>query len=412
MRSRTTRILAAAIGTAMVSAVPAGAGTSAANAAAAAHAAAATTPPPATLYVLEGDMYWINTATNKVDKVVGFSGAPAVIVLGPGGKTAYVLLSKNEVDRPWSVISVNTATGQAGKAMATGDGFNYRTSNLAITPDGKTIYVVDAPTDEVIPASTVTRKAGKPIKIGSDQDRLSDQIAITPNGKTAYVALGTEVIPISTATNRVGKPIKVAGGVGSFALTPNGATVYVLNSTDTVTPISTATNKPGKPIHVSGEPYSLAFTPNGKEAYVAAYQGGMVTPITVATGKTEKSIKIGGADTYAFDIAMASNGKTALVPIYLPGSPNSGSVVPITVATNKAGKPITIPDVQPTYVVITPNSRAAYAVGFDGVTGAGARLYRINVSALYAPLRRVNLPSYLIIDLEMYPSPTPWIPGS
>jgi YVTN family beta-propeller protein len=46
-------------------------------------------------------------------------------------------------------------------------------------------------------------------------------------------------------------------------------TAYVPNvGSDTVTPISTATNKPGKPIKVGAEPGLLAITPDGKIAYV------------------------------------------------------------------------------------------------------------------------------------------------
>ena len=57
------------------------------------------------------------------------------------------------------------------------------------------------------PIATATNTAGTPIPVGNDPDA----IAITPDGKTAYVLsydAGT-VTPIATATNTAGTPIPV-----------------------------------------------------------------------------------------------------------------------------------------------------------------------------------------------------------
>jgi DNA-binding beta-propeller fold protein YncE len=58
----------------------------------------------------------------------------------------------------------------------------------------------------VTPISTATNKAGKPIHAGASVD-----IAITPDGKTLYAAALNKVVPISTATNTPGKPIRHVG---------------------------------------------------------------------------------------------------------------------------------------------------------------------------------------------------------
>jgi DNA-binding beta-propeller fold protein YncE len=63
----------------------------------------------------------------------------------------------------------------------------------------------------VTPITTATNEPGKPIRVGI-RPRM---IAITPDGKTAYVVnQGTgpgrgsgSVTPITTATNKPGKPI-------------------------------------------------------------------------------------------------------------------------------------------------------------------------------------------------------------
>ena len=58
-------------------------------------------------------------------------------------------------------------------------------------------------------------------------------IAITPDGRTAYVvsACGCApvVTPVATATNTPGKPIKIGGSPWAIAITPDGKTAYVLD---------------------------------------------------------------------------------------------------------------------------------------------------------------------------------------
>jgi YVTN family beta-propeller protein len=70
----------------------------------------------------------------------------------------------------------------------------------------------------VTPITTATNTPGKPINAG----RSPFAIAITPDGKTAYVISKTSntVTPITTATNTPGKPIKVGNKPWSMVITP------------------------------------------------------------------------------------------------------------------------------------------------------------------------------------------------
>jgi YVTN family beta-propeller protein len=63
-----------------------------------------------------------------------------------------------------------------------------------------------------------TNKPGKPIKVGSGPD----SIAITPDGRAVYVAntFSGSVTPIATATNTAGPPIKVGGFPTDIAFAP------------------------------------------------------------------------------------------------------------------------------------------------------------------------------------------------
>ncbi|MGO9162478.1 MAG: YncE family protein [Streptosporangiaceae bacterium] len=68
------------------------------------------------------------------------------------------------------------------------------------------------------PIATATNTPGKPIKVG----RFPLEIAITPDGRTVYVLnhFSDTVTPIATATNTPGKPIKVGKAPYMIAITP------------------------------------------------------------------------------------------------------------------------------------------------------------------------------------------------
>jgi len=86
-------------------------------------------------------------------------------------------------------------------------------------------------------------------------------MAITPNGRTLYVlnSGGDTVTPIRVATNAVGVPIPVPHQPFTLAITPNGKTLYVTGGANLLTPIRTSTNKAGTPILVGQGPSAIAF---------------------------------------------------------------------------------------------------------------------------------------------------------
>jgi YVTN family beta-propeller protein len=78
--------------------------------------------------------------------------------------------------------------------------------------------VINDDPSTVTPINIATDKAGPPIQVGSSPV----DIAITPNGKTAYVvnsASGT-VTPVDTATNTAGSRIDVGGSPYAIVITP------------------------------------------------------------------------------------------------------------------------------------------------------------------------------------------------
>jgi len=97
-----------------------------------------------------------------------------------------------------------------------------------------TVYVANNTSDTVTPIPAATNKPGKPIPVHG----RPTAIAITPNGKTAYVISDADensgyVTAVSTATNTAVRAISVPGDPTAIAITPDGATAYVAVSSPT-----------------------------------------------------------------------------------------------------------------------------------------------------------------------------------
>ena len=213
------------------------------------------------------------------------------------------------------------------------------TEQVLVTPDGKTVYVLDS-SGAVTPISTATHRPGQPIELPRQGFRTSAEMAITPDGKTLYVCefgqLGSGpsyVIPIATATNRPGKPIAVPSYAVAIVITPDGRTIYVIGQPMTgraprveVTPIATGSDRPGRAIIVGTGlilwDSPVATTPDGHTIYIGTRNG--VIPFSTVANTPGKPISFGAAVVKG--IAIAPDGSTAYVLNQPPGSVQSAAV--------------------------------------------------------------------------------------
>jgi YVTN family beta-propeller protein len=296
----------------------------------------------------------IRAVTNTAGPAIKVGGHPLAIAITPNGKTAYVTSDT-------TVTPVNTTTGAVGKAITVGGS----TQIIAIAPNGKTAYAVSLGPGTVTPIRTRTNTAGPPINLGAGD------LVITPNGKTAYALAGPGVIPFRTATDKAGTPITVKGANSDIMVTPNGKTVYVINDTaGLVTPIPTTTNRPGRPIRIPVNPdvspwYTpgqvlIISTPDSKTVFAANATTNSVTPISAATNRAGKSIKVG---MEPYSMAITPNGRTLVVVS------QDNTVTLIDTATNKVTGTINVVTSPVWYttqpVAITPDGRTAYVVSYE-----------------------------------------------
>lgn len=305
-----------------------------------------------------GSITTVNTLDRKVGRVVNVQN-PVAVAVPPAGNTVYVLggfdAATQQPGTPSNLTPVDTATGTMGKVVKVAS----MPAAMAITPDGKTIYVVGA--DAVTPVATAGPTVGAAIKL------QASGVVLTP--KTAFFVCpkARAVVPVTISGERVGKAI----GTGLFvpqaaASSPAGQAVYVVVSPapglgggpdDKLLTIDPATDSVVSTVALGAYSktgsWALAVTPNGKTVYVlglgSATSAGVVLPVSVGT-PPERVAKPISAGLNSAGIAVAGNGVWAYVldagiPPGAPGShrTSAGSIVPIEIATGTAGKPISLP---------------------------------------------------------------------
>jgi DNA-binding beta-propeller fold protein YncE len=290
-------------------------------------------------------------------------------------------------------IPIGELTPPVGPTKASNQLFPF---SLAVAPGAKTLYVLAFGSDEygspgrLVPISTADYTAGAPIAVGRDPQGM----AITPNGRTGYVLNGTDAATTPATTPGTVTPVDLSGGkalspvpVGpvplSMDMAPNGQFLYVLGSSikdgaptgepSTITPVSTATNRAGAviklPVAMGAFPASgLVFTPNSATAYVVTASG--VLPVT--TSSAAVGHLVGLPTSMPVALAVTPNGAT-LVEVGTPitarekGSPYADNVTLalISTATGKVGKVVTLgsePGAVSWKVLVAPDGLMAYVL--------------------------------------------------
>jgi len=350
----------------------------------------AATPAPPFLYV-------VNTKSDEVSQYSAppsDSGAltplapstvrtgpfPYGIAIDPQGNSLYVA-SQGSASAPGNDVSQYTIDQNTGRltpkspaTVATGRG----PVAIAVTPDGKSAYVVAGPNGiwqyNINPATgALTPKSPATVATGPNPE----PIAVTPNGKYAYVANcprcsakprnSPSASPPKPAANTIWeyrinqstgalspKPIAIAAigtGANAIAITPNSKSLYIaINSvwqysinpvTGKLTPKSPAT------VPAGGSAHDLAIEPDGKNIYV----------VTVATS-TVSQYRI-NPGTGALSPKPVSTAKTVLHPEAITIAPNGESAY---VTSENDGK-ISQYTINPSTGRITPMSPASVATG-------------------------------------------------
>jgi YVTN family beta-propeller protein len=290
----------------------------------------------ATLYVTNTKSDSVSIIDTESLEVTGTillgKGKPNRIVFHPDGKTAWVVYDKSH-----DLGLIDAESRRLVKRVKIG-GNPY---NLAFTPDGRTLVVLDwssdTSNDEVIfydlrtekivdrvevstwPAHGIfshdarllyvsgetagdvtvidmaTRKATARVVHGGG-DAMG--LALSPNGKTLYAATGENrsIVKIDTATHQVRGTIALPGIVHEATLTLDGRFLYAtLRRGNKVIVIRTEDDKIVATIPQKAYPDLVTMEPSGRHALVTNRHADLVAVIDVKTHTQVRTIPVGRA---------------------------------------------------------------------------------------------------------------------
>ncbi|MHB1309516.1 MAG: cytochrome D1 domain-containing protein, partial [Limisphaerales bacterium] len=139
--------------------------------------------------------------------------------------------------------------------------------NLALTPDGRELWVACEASASVVVVDTASRSKLLEIPVGGQPH----DVAFTPDGRKAFVSnrLDDTVSVVDVATHQEVAVIEVGDEPHGVLVDRQGRHAYVLNtSVDNISVIDVATLKEVKRLSASRSPWSLAESPDGSQIIV------------------------------------------------------------------------------------------------------------------------------------------------
>ncbi len=306
---------------------------------------------------------------------LGFNVYPSAVVVSPDSKTIYVTSSSPS----GGVLSIiDSQTNTVTETIPVPDA----PDSLVISPDGSTLYVgnigtVNPPShSSVTVISTATTTVTTTIKTPGPDD-----IAITPNGKKLYLTdtIRKAISIIDTATNRfLRDAINAGGACEQIAVSRNGKSAYVNTSGGPVSVIDLGTRQVVATIPLTNEgvPVYFATSPDGTKLYISTRK--LVLVADTSTNTIVHTIFMPVPDQF-----VSVGGKTGVTPdgdfLYEP-FPIANTIVMVDTVTRKpAGNQISVG--YPEAVTVAPTAAFAYAVGITpSGNGEEGELYVINIS--------------------------------
>ena len=194
---------------------------------------------------------------------------PTVVKLGlPDGSKVYVA---NADSGSVSVITIarnNVPSSIASIPLDTSSHTGSRPFGLALTPDGRKLFVAVYSWDEVLVISTESGLVTDTVAAGT----TPYNVAINPAGTRAYVTNYTtaSVAVIDTVSPpSVVSSIAVGANAWGVAVTPDGSRVLVTGSaSNRVSIIDAGSPTVVQNVSVSDTPTGVAITPDGTRAWV------------------------------------------------------------------------------------------------------------------------------------------------
>jgi YVTN family beta-propeller protein len=224
-------------------------------------------------------------AQGKVVRIMRGIPNPEQIALDRGG---LVFAPSEDVE---SVFALNAATG----AMAAAKNIGSAPEGVAVSPDGKYVYVTLEDDNQVVVLDAKTRDLVKRFNVG----KRPRSVAFSPDGTRAYVTgeLDSTLSIIDTMNQQVlnvlhleGEGLKPMGVVVS----PDGSRVYVTTGRGgQLLSVDTASRQVVGRAKVGQRPWGLGISPDGRFLFTANGPSNDVSVVQAADMKVVATVKAG-----------------------------------------------------------------------------------------------------------------------
>ena len=263
-----------------------------------------------------GSLTVIDTSNNTAVARLSINPNSTGIAVAPNGSLVYVaaLFSIN-----LSVLDTATNTLAAPIQLflqRLRGGFSW----MALTADGGTAYIANRANRRLAIVSLPSGRGRTVMPVVSPSD-----VALTPDGRTLYVS-GCKPICVpgfiqtfDTATHRFTHEIAVGSSPFRVVMAPDGAHAYTANLAGaTVSVVDVAANATTATVNVPVQPTGLAVSPDNRTVWVASQTGGALTAIDATTNQVRASLPI----EQARDVVATPDGRRVYV-----SSANSVAVI-------------------------------------------------------------------------------------
>jgi len=235
-----------------------------------------------------GEVWAIDTATDKVVARVPVGRHPAHVVLTPNGRFAYVT---NGGENTVSVVDT-----EARRTIATIPVGAYP-HGIRISPDGKQAYVANLKGGTASVIDTETRKEVAQIAVGKGPA----QVGFTPDGRLAFASLSQEdkVAVIDPATRKVIKKMSVGTIPIQVYASPDSRLLFVANQGTrkrpgkTVSVINLESLDVVKTIETGPGAHGVVVSADGRYAYVTNIYANSVSVLDVKDLKIVATVPVG-----------------------------------------------------------------------------------------------------------------------
>ena len=198
--------------------------------------------------------------------------------------------------------------------------------NLAVSPDGKLLYVVARDANTLMVTDTEEGKVLNKVSVGNKPH----SVILDKDGKTAYVSnqWSDNVSVIDLVSMKVTDTLATGNGPAGLSLSSNGKSLYVVNSySSDLTVIDLATGVEKKRLSTGNNPTGTQLSPDGRDLYItsrraiiAPYGEPLASELTVindSSQKISKYIKVESA--YLMEnVAFTPSGDLAIITLIRP----------------------------------------------------------------------------------------------